>query len=85
MIWWDVIFNVERVKQPFLPTRQLSHHAANPPAGQWTDFAPGQAGDLLFQQNRPLAVRRDRLLLADTSTVVTMFFGVGDQVEVGLL
>ena len=21
MIWWDVIFNVERVKQPFLSTR----------------------------------------------------------------
>jgi hypothetical protein len=58
MIWWDVFFNVERVKQPFLPTRQLSHHAANPPAGRWKDFAPGQAGDLLFQQNRPITARR---------------------------
>ena len=53
MIGWDVIFNVERVKQSLLPTRQLSHHAANPPAGRWPDFAAGQAGDLLFQQNRP--------------------------------
>jgi hypothetical protein len=34
VICWDVIFKVERVKQPFLSTRQLPHHAANPPAGQ---------------------------------------------------
>ena len=39
----------------------------------------------VFTHSGPLAVRRDRVLLADTSTVVTMFFGVGDQVEVGLL
>lgn len=30
----DVILNVERVKQSLLSARQLSHHAANPPAGR---------------------------------------------------
>ena len=34
MIGGDVIFNVERVKQSLLSARQLSHHAANPPAGR---------------------------------------------------
>jgi hypothetical protein len=56
VIYRDVIFNVERVQQPFLSTRQLSHHAANPPAGRCPYFAAGQAGDLLFQQNQPIAV-----------------------------
>jgi hypothetical protein len=34
VIGWDVIFNVERVKQSLLSARQLPHHAANPPAGR---------------------------------------------------
>jgi hypothetical protein len=34
VIGGDVIFKVERVKQSLLSVRQLSHHAANPPAGR---------------------------------------------------
>ena len=64
VIGWDVIFNVERVKQSLLSARQLSHHAANPPAGRWPNFAADQAGDLLFQQSRPIAAIRDRPLSA---------------------
>jgi hypothetical protein len=55
VICCDVIFTVERVKKSILSARQLSHHAANPPAGRCPNLAAVQARGLLFQQDRPFS------------------------------
>src|SRR3989344_1039885 len=56
VIGGDVIFKVERVKTVVPAPSITVPSAACFPAGKCENFAAGQTGELLFQQNRPKAV-----------------------------